>query len=229
MIIGNNIEDLPASIPSDTHYNKQDSPTFKAYLVIVVRDKDGKVINVHKQRSHSPTANFIQLLLPASYYNMTGNTITVTNINGSSNPWAFFKGSYTYPNTAVNNPSYLVMIQVGSGQQSNPYSAYKLAAPISNGNGPGQLSYSTPSIVPNIIVSGSSASFVIIQTLSNSSGATITITEVGVVVNIQNNGPACGYTQNFGPVLLWYDTLSSPISIPNGGGITIYYTFTVNP
>jgi len=229
MMIGNNIEDPPASIPSDTYYNKQDLPTFKAYLVIVVRDKDGKVIDIHKQRSHSPTANFIQLLLPVSYYSITGKAITVTNINGSSNPWSLTRGAYTYPNTAANNPSYLVMIQVGSGQQSNPYSAYELAAPISNGNGPGQLSYSIPSIVPNIIVSGSSASFVIIQTLTNSSGATITITEVGVVVNIQNNAPYCAYQQNFGPVLLWYDTLSSPISIPNGGGITIYYTFTVNP
>jgi len=228
-MIGNNIEDPPASIPSDTYYNKQDLPTFKAYLVIVVRDKDGKVIDIHKQRSHSPTANFIQLLLPVSYYSITGKAITVTNINGSSNPWSLTRGAYTYPNTATNNPSYLVMIQVGSGQQSNPYSAYELAAPISNGNGPGQLSYSIPSIVPNIIVSGSSASFVIIQTLTNSSGATITITEVGVVVNIQNNAPYCAYQQNFGPVLLWYDTLSSPISIPNGGGITIYYTFTVNP
>jgi len=228
-MIGNNIEELPTSIPSDAYHDKHSSPTFKVHLVIVVRDKDGKVINIHKQRSHSPTANFIQLLLPSSYYNMTGSTITVTNINGSSNPWAFYKGGYTYPNTATNNPSYLVMIQVGSGQQSNPYSSYKLAAPIANGNGSGQLSYSRPSIIPNIIVSGDSASFVISQTFTNVSGATITITEVGVVVNVQNNGAGCGYTQNFGPVLMWYDTLSSPISIPNGGAVTIYYIFTVNP
>jgi hypothetical protein len=229
MMIGNNMEKLPASIPNNAYYDKQDSPTFKAYLVIVVRDRDNKVINIYKQKSHSPTTNFMQLLLPASYYYTTGNTVTITNINGSSNAWAFFKGSYTYPNTATNNPSYLAMIQVGSGQQSNPYSVYKLAAPIANGNGPGQLSYSPPAILPNVLVSGDSVSFIISQSLTNSSGATITITEVGVVVNIQNNGPGCGYTVNFGPVLLWYDTLSSPISVPNGGGITIYYTFTVNP
>ena len=228
-MVGNNIEELPASIPSDAYHDKHSSPTFKAHLVIVVRDKDGKVINIHKQRSHSPTVYFIQLLLPQTYYATTGNTITITNINGSSNAWAFFKGSYTYPNTATNNPSYLYMIQVGSGQLSNPYSSYKLAAPIANGNGSGQLSYSPPSILPNALVSGNSVSFVISQPITNVSGATITITEVGVVVDIQSNGPGCGYTQNFGPVLMWYDVLSSPISIPNGGGITIYYTFTVNP
>ena len=228
-MVGNNIEELPASIPGDAYQDKHSSPTFKAHLVIVVRDKDGKVINIHKQRSHSPTANFVQVLLPLSYYTITGNTVTVTNISGSSNAWSFTLGSYSYPNTATNNPSYLVMIQVGSGQQSNPYSSHNLAAPIANGNGPGQLSYSPPSILQNIIVSGDSASFVISQTFTNVSGATITITEVGVVVNVQNNGPGCAYTQNFGPVLMWYDTLSSPISIPNGGGITIYYTFAVNP
>ena len=221
MMVGNNIEDLSTSIPGDAYHDKHDSPTFKAHLVIVVRDKDGKIINIHKQRSHSPTPNFIQMLL--------GSPFTIININGTSNNWAFTNGAYTYPNTATNNPSYLVMIQVGSGQQSNPYSAYSLAAPIANGSGSGQLLYGSPSIAPNIAVSGSSASFVIYQSYTNNSGATITITEVGVVVNIVNNWNNCQYIANSGPVLMWYDILSSSISVPNNGSVTIYYTFAVNP
>jgi len=121
------------------------------------------------------------------------------------------------------------MIQVGSGQQSNPYNSYSLASPIANGSGSGQLVYGTPSVSPNITVSGNSAYFTISQTFNNSSGGTVTITEVGIVtqiVIISSNG---SNTTIPGQLLVWYDVLSSSISVPNGGSVTIYYTFTVNP
>jgi hypothetical protein len=229
MMVGEDIGNPLIETPKDAYYNGKDLPTFNAYLTIVVRDKDGKVIKIHRQRSRSPTSNFIYLLLPTSYYNMTGQTVTITNINGVSNSWTPFKGPISYPNTATNSPSYLLMIQVGSGQQTNPATATKLAAPIANGSGAGQLVYGQPSISTNVTVSGSSAYIYISQTLNNQSGATITITEVGIVTQIQANGPGCAYTVNFGPLLMWYDVLSSSISIPNGGSLTIYYTFTVNP
>ena len=229
MMVGEDIGNPSIEIPRDAYYNGKDLPTFSAYLTIVVRDKDGKVTKIHRQRSHSPTSNFIYLLLPTSYYNMTGQTVTITNINGTSNSWATFKGPISYPNTATNNPSYLLMIQVGSGQQANPATATKLAAPISNGSGAGQLVYGQSSVSTNLTTSGSSAYFYISQALNNLSGATITITEVGIVTQIQVNGPGCGYTVNLGPLLMWYDVLSSPISVSNGGSVTIYYTFTVNP
>jgi len=121
------------------------------------------------------------------------------------------------------------MIQVGSGTQSNPYTAYSLASPIANGSGAGQLVYGQPSIPSNITVSGSSAYFVISQTFNNNSGSTITITEVGIVVYIQTISASGSNATNFGNVLVWYDVLSSSISVPNGGSVTIYYTFMVNP
>jgi len=229
MMVGKDIGEPLTEMPRDAHYNGKDLPTFNTYLTVIVRDKDGKVIKIHKQRSHSPTSNFIQWLLPGSYYSLTGQQITVTNINGASNSWAPYRGPVSYPNTAVNNPSVVLMIQVGSGQQTNPSSATKLAAPIANGSGTGQLIYGQPSVSTNITVSGNSAYFYISQSFNNQSGATITITEVGLVTQIQANGLGCLYTQNFGPLLMWYDVLSSAISIPNGGTLTIYYTFMVNP
>jgi len=229
MMVGEDIGNLPIEIPKDAYYNGKDLPTFSAYLTIVVRDKDGKVTKIHRQRSHSPTSNFIYLLLPLSYYKMTGQTATVININGTSNSWTMTQGLISYPNTATNNPSYLLMIQVGNGQQANPATATKLAAPISNGSGAAQLVYGQPSVSTNITASGSSVYFYISQTLNNLSGATITITEVGIVTQIWVNGLGCAYSVNFGPLLMWYDVLSPSISIPNGGSVTIYYTFTVNP
>jgi hypothetical protein len=229
MMVGKDIGEPLTEMPKDAYYNGKDVPTFNAYLTIIVRDKDGKVIRIHRQKSHSLTSIFIYLLLPTSYYNSLGQTVTITNISGGSNSWATFKGPISYPNTAVNAHSYLIMIQVGSGSQLNAFSATKLAAPIANGSGSGQLVYGQPSVSTNITVSGSSAYFYISQTLNNQSGATITITEVGIVTQIWVNATGCTYSVNLGPLLVWYDVLSSSISVPNGGSVTIYYTFTVNP
>jgi hypothetical protein len=121
------------------------------------------------------------------------------------------------------------MIQVGSGQQSNPYSAYTLAAPIANGTGSGQLLYGTPSVSQTPTVSGSSAYFTISQAFNNQSGGTVVITELGIILDIYMYNISAKAYQNFGYFLMWYDVLSSAISVPNGGSVVIYYTFAVNP
>jgi hypothetical protein len=229
MMVGKDMGEPLTKIPKDAYYNGKDIPTFNAYLTVIVRDKDGKVIRVHRQRSHSPTYNFIYLLLPASFYNTSGAEVTITNTNGTSNSWATFRGPISYPNTQTNNPSYIIMIQVGNGSQSNPSAATKLAAPISSGTGNGQLVYGAVSVSSNIAVSGSSAYFYIVQAFSNESGADVSITEIGIITQIQVNGVGCAYTVNLGSLLVWYDVLSSAITVPNQGTVAIYYTFTVNP
>jgi len=233
MMVGKGIEDIDITMPRDAYNIGKDTPTFNAYLTIVVRDSEGKLVKVHRQRSHSPTANFIGLMLPLTYFNVTGNSYGLTNTGGSIQSYkpAISVGAVciSYPNDAVNYPSYIVMIQVGSGTQSNPYSAYSLAAPIANGSGTGQLIYGQPSVPPNITVSGNEAYFTISQTFNNSSGGTVTITEVGIITQIQLVSSNNVNNINYGQVLVWYDVLSSSISVPNGGSVTIYYTFTVNP
>jgi hypothetical protein len=233
MMIGKGVEDIDITMPKDVYGTGKDIPTFNAYLTVVVRDSEGRVVKVHRQRSHSPTANFIGLMLPLTYFNVTGSSFKITATNGSTYNYKPGIGPtiqcISYPNSGYNYPSYIAMIQVGSGQQSNPYSANSLAAPIANGSGTGQLVYGQPSIPSNVIVSGSEVYFTVSQTLNNSSGGTVTITEVGIVTYLQFGG---GYSTSpgfSGNILVWYDVLSSPISIPNGGSLTIYYTFTVNP
>jgi hypothetical protein len=233
MIVGKGIEDIDITMPRDAYNAGKYMPTFNAYLTVVVRDSEGRIVKVHRQRSHSPTANFIGLMLPLTYFNNTNSSYVLTNTGNST--YSYKPGisnsirCITYPNNSTNSPSYIVMIQVGSGSRSNPYSAYSLAAPIANGSGAGQLVYGQPSIPSNVTVSGSSAYFTISQTFNNSSGGTITITEVGIITNLQFTQTGNGGTTNLGSVLVWYDVLSSPISIPNGGSLTIYFTFTVNP
>jgi len=233
MMIGKGINNINVDIPGDAYDTGKDVPTFKAYLIAIVRDSTGKVIKVHKQRSRSPTANFIGLLLPLTWFNYTGSSITITNISGGTCSYKPGMGSgpqdIAYPNSAYNHPTYLAMIQVGSGSQSNPSSATKLAAPIPNGSGTGQLIYGSVSIPTVVSVSGSSAYFQISQAYNNQSGATIDITEVGIVLQIMFVNSFASSSTNCGNVLIWYDVLSSTISVPNGGTLVIYYTFTVNP
>jgi len=232
-MVGKGIEDINVEMPRDVYNTGKEVPTFNAYLTAIVRDSEGRVVKVHRQRSRSPTANFIGLMLPLTYFNNTNSSFTLTNLGG--NTYGYRPGLGTgiqcisYPAPGTGPSTRLAMIQVGSGQQSNPYSARSLAAPIANGSGAGQLVYGQPSIPPNITVSGSEAYFIISQSFYNNSGSTITITEVGIVLRIYFVATNNVSATNFGNTLVWYDVLSSALSIPNGGTLAIYYTFTVNP
>jgi len=218
-------------IPKDGKKDNDYQKSFSATLTIIVKDKDGNIIKRYKQKSHSPTANFIGIMLPVSYYNEVQQCWTLTTTSNSTITYGLgitsSCGYTTYPNNNSNYPVYIENIMVGSGSQSNPYSAYNLALPIANGSGTGQLLYSSVSTPTSITINGNQAYFIISQSYANQSGATITISEVGIIINIyvsQVNGSPNGS----GSILTWYDVLSSPISISNGQSVVIYYTFSVN-
>jgi len=235
MIVGETVKDIDIDMPRDSYDTGKYMPTFNAYLTAIVRDSKGKVINIYRQRSHSPTANFIYLLLPYNYNPQIISSLTLTNISGGTCTYQpqltgrSYDIAYPNNNAGAAPPAYLAMIQAGSGQLSNPFSATSLAAPIANGSGAGQLVYSSISSASGIGASGSSAYFQISQTYTNLTSSTITITEVGIVVQLNLCTAIGPSTKNCGQILVWYDVLSSPISVPSGGSTTIYYTFTVNP
>jgi len=218
---------IPKDVKGDIDYQK----SFSATLTIIVKDKDGKIINRYKQKSHSPTANFIGLMLPITYYANTGSSWTLTSTSnttigyGPNNPQN--ATGILYPNNSLNYNDYLQNIEVGSGSKSNPYNAYNLASPIANGSGTGQLLYSSPNIPTGITINGSQAYFIISQSYNNQSGETITISEVGLIIGLTLGN---GNSENVSPIptLVWYDALSSPISVGNGQSVVIYYTFSVN-
>jgi len=222
---------IPKDGKGDIDYQK----SFSATLTIIVRDKDGNVIKRHKQKSHSPTANFIGLMMPLTWYNATSNSWTFVNTSNSATSYQPYISGYAlgvmYPCSASNINTYLVNILVGSGSQSNSYNAIKLNAPISNGSGTGQLIYSTPNIPTGITINGNEAYFIASQSYTNQSGGTITISEVGIIINLgigNSNGRGSYYNAVVGNILTWYDVLSSPISVANGQQLVIYYTFSVN-
>jgi len=103
MMIGKEFEDVNIRMPEDAYDIGKDTPTFNAYLTAVVRDSEGKIIKVHRQRSHSPTANFIALFLPLSYFTSNNVSATITNASGSTYSFSQALGSsgisIPYPNT----------------------------------------------------------------------------------------------------------------------------------
>jgi len=233
MIVGEEAENVNAEIPKDAYDTGNHVPTFSVHLIAIVRDSKGNIIKVHKQRSHSPTANFIELFMPLTYFNTNNVSFTITNATGGTCTYRPGIGdSYqaiNYPNNGETYNTYLVEIMVGSGSQSNPYNAYSLAAPIANGSGAGQLVYQSVATSSTITLNGYTAYFYITQTYNNISGGTVDITEVGIILELQTTNIDESSRSNCGNILVWYDTFSSPISIPNGGSVTIYYSFMVNP
>jgi len=233
MIVGSKVDYdisnlyIPNDVKEDIKYKK----SFSATLTIIIRDKEGNIIKRYKQKSHSPTDNFIGLMLPLTWHNATGNSWTFVNTSNSTFGYApsitnpgFGMG---YPCGSSNHKDYIVNILVGSGSQSSPYSAYNLNAPIANGSGTGQLLYSSISTPTSITINGSQAYFIISQSYNNQSGGTITISEVGIITYLNFTGVS-NSTTTPGSSLIWYDVLSSPISVANGQSVVIYYTFSVN-
>jgi len=198
---------IPDDLPSD-------EPSFKAYIEAKVYDKDGHLIQHHRQPMRSLTQYFLALMsipLVGTFQSSSTNSATgiLTNVLGlpsqanNSSGCAGIKWDFS--------------IQLGSGSQEFSLTLSSLAAPIANGTGPGQLTYLSKASS----YTGTSISLFI--TVQNVSGSTINVTEIGTFWNVQVVCGSCATTYNYN-FLFSYDTFSTPISIPNGGLATFQVT-----
>jgi len=189
-------------------------------ITVTVKDKNGKIIKVHKQRSHSFVANFLGII--ANYFVDTPfNTVSVFTATNTSG--AKFSTVYPmYANDSANDSTYGIV--VGIGKATPTPNDIELQDQIANGTGSGQLQYGLHTFVPSsgsVNVSNNTAYFQITRTFSNSSGSTITVSEVGLMAATKDTNGNTDY------VLLIHDLLSSPIAIPNGSVLAITYTISV--
>lgn len=198
----------------------------KLMLEIKVIDKNGNIIKIHKQHSHSFVENFLLLqanIWSNSYgnysynYNFIDISGTSTNLNNNTSGITSFS-QFEAMNAPQNNNSYGIV--VGTGTTPPTPSDYKLESQITNGTGEDQLGYGSMSF-STITLSGNTSSISISRTFSNNSGATITITEVGIIISLLNSNS----TQDY--VLIAHDLLSSAISVSNGNTLTINYTISI--
>jgi hypothetical protein len=178
-------------------------PPFKAYVEATVYDKDGNIIQHHRQPMRSLTQYFLGLVaiaVVATYQGPSTNEAPpiISNIFG-------------FPSQVSASPSAIWWswsIQLGSGTQSFSPTLNSLAAPIANGSGSGQLQYGS------FYVSYTATSIITGITVFNATATTVTVSEIGLfaAVTLYNVG-----TYNF---LLSYDTFSTPISIPGNSFAT---------
>jgi len=203
-----------------------DEPPFKAYIEAKVYDKEGHLIQCHRQPMRSLTQYFLALMsivIVGTYQGANNEQAPGILVNVLGLPSQ--QSTYIFPNNTNYNSSNILWdwsIQLGSGTQPFSVTLKGLAAPIANGTGVGMLYYGA------ISISYTATSIVISVTVTNYSASTISVTEIGLIGNIyiqyQNSSNAYAYsTYSF---LLSYDTFSTPISIPSNSLAAFQITLT---
>jgi hypothetical protein len=193
-------EDMAKLIIPDDLPDEQ--PTFKAYVEAKVYDKEGHLVQYHRQPMRSLTQYFLALMAIPIIGTYQGASIDqaqgiLTSVLGLPSS---VSSSYSA------NISWDWAIQLGSGTQAFSPSLTGLAAPILNGTGAGELSYGSLSVS----YAGSTI-FVSLQ-VTNTTSSAISVTEIGLTgtIYIQYNAGNIN-TYSF---LLSYDTFSTAISVP---------------
>jgi len=219
-------EDIDKLIIPDYQSLPADESTFKAYIEAKVYDKEGHLIQYHRQSMRSLTQYFLALMsipIQGTSQNAGANQAPgiLTSVLGlPSEETSVAAGAYGYYGAA--NITWSWSIQLGSGTQEFSPSLTSLAAPIANGSGAGQLVYGYASVT----YIGTSLYTSI--TVSNDTSDTINVTEIGLVGTIDityaiSQGSYATISSNF---LLSYDTLSTAISIPPNSLATFQVTIS---
>jgi hypothetical protein len=231
-LIGLNRDELDLSqLPKDSFYDpKKDDDLsgvqIRATITFRITNPDGTVVKEWTEPAHSLNYNFATLiwaLWSASQAEMTDTGGTAIYVQGAS-------GGAWSVTAASGNSSYGIVVGSGASAGSTPSpTAYKLVAQIPQGTSSGQIEYGATS-VGSVSQSGQTTQFTISRSFTNVSGATLTVTEIGIIVYV--TGFAMTTVSTASAVssdyfLIAYDIPSSAISVQNGQTLTITYTFSV--
>jgi len=231
-LIGLNRDELDLSqLPKDSFYDpKKDDDLsgvqIRATITFRITNPDGTVVKEWTEPAHSLNYNFgllIWALWGATTAVMTDTAGVNMNVNGASGgAW-----SVTAPS---GNTSYGIVVGSGATAGSVPSAtAYKLVAQIPQGTSSGQIEYGNTT-VGSPSQSGQITQFTISRSFTNVSGATITVTEIGLVVYVTGFAMTTVSTATATAsdyFLIAYDIPSSAISVLNGQTLTVTYTFSV--
>jgi hypothetical protein len=184
-------------------------PPFKAYIEATVNDKNGNVIQHHRQPMRSLTEYFLGLIA----------IVTIMTYQGPSTYSAppLITNIFSLSSSVSASSSYVRWswsIQLGSGTQSFSPTLNSLAMPIANGTGTGELEYGTTS------VNYTASSIITSITVFNPTADTVTVSEIGLFASFVLGNVS---TYSF---LLSYDVFSTPISIPGNSMATFQIILT---
>lgn len=182
-----------------------------ATLELIVRDKDGNVVEYRKQKSKSFVKQFFQLLYSQGYgLGLTPADLvdTVKDItNTDRRPIAV--STMFKCNAGVGSATNGVV--VGTGSTAATIDDYALETQIAHGTGAGELQYGAMTFgEPS--AGASISQFRLTRDFANGSGGSIDVSEVGLYVS--------GGSHNFMTIR---DVLGTPIAVPNGQTLTVNY------
>lgn len=179
-------------------------------IEIIVEDREGRVIRHIKKQMDSFVKNVNWLL---NIYDK--NAWVIVDVDGNSANVDPMTASVLAP---AGEDNYGIL--VGSGSTAFDVDQYKLDSKISHGTGSGQLSYGEQSIVDY-----SSSHEQWQRSFDNNSGGDITVYEIGMACKtskLYDGTPEIHY------ILLARDVITAT-TVPNGGRLTVKYTFRINP
>ena len=218
-----------ADINDKCHAMHLPSPPVQ-FFQMEVRDADGTVVEVLKSKSNSWVRNaynmLAQLFLPCNSYEGSSTfgegSQSIKLLAGTTQRNATYitilqGGTYSNAYNASASAAYGIII--GTGETAESFDSYALAALIAHGTGTGQMSYGAGT-APSVSYSSELKEWtsVMTRTFTNSSGAAITVKEIGLAYSLTVSG---GSVHN---ALISRDVLASPITINNGQTLTITYT-----
>ena len=210
-------------------------PIPEVFLELEVRDKDGKVVQRHKQRSHSWVRNAYSLLFTemSAVAGYSGNNLQVKDTAGtvhSQTPEGYMAGAHSigYSKMSPGKPAVITPwygyrsnadthgIVVGSGTAAFSFENYALQTLIANGTGAGQLSY-VDTALNTVEDVGSVKKCTWIRYFNNNSGGDIGVNEVG----LEAYGTLTDDTAR--KFMMSRDVLASTVTVPNTGQLKVTY------
>lgn len=206
-------------------------PIPEAFWELEVMDKDGKVIQRHRQRSHSWTRNAYNHMFSnlaakdADDPTFGAGLLSVKHLDGTVYGMDF---PFTYGQYTVDGTGYYGMraaagedgrgIVVGSGTATESFEDYALQTQIANGTGAGQLSYiaseehSVSYDTPTRVFQNQ-----LVRYFNNNSGGDISVNEVAIYCKIQQPGSARCHCYS-------RDKLATTVTVPDTGQLKVTYT-----
>jgi hypothetical protein len=233
------LEEIFAKIALGVTRNVLRVPVPEQFMEIMVHDADGKLIDHRGGRAHSWTRNAYNLL----FMEMAGSTnYTPFNVyaagglaykdqlgNLKSSSQSSIYGMYTdgvdaYESADSSKSGYRGAsnsnangILVGSSDAAENFDDYILAAKIVSGTAAGQLSYAMQEVHVRSYDSGAKVfQNELKRFFNNNSGGNVSVSEIGLSGYIGQS--STGYY-----VLMARDVLPSPVTVPNGGQLTVIY------
>jgi len=198
-------------------FPKNPPPTLTVYWKGVITDTaTGKVVRkTRKYRARSFHNAFLKF---ATYY-LFGQTSapTLNDIDGTSRTLSSAFPVHT--STVVSHGLETEGIVCGTSSAAIDATDDYLTTPILEGTGSGQLTYGNNTTSTGAVASGTSiTSFDITRPIANSSGGTITVEEIGLIMSVSISASARGF--------MFLRDLTGGVDVGDGQTLTVTYTIT---